>query len=90
MVDVSLITSIILKIHFFQKPSLIAFRVTIVTSRTRIAISGNIIMFVGQIPGVVVLMALYTTKCLEIARCCMAFGALIPFSFVLAAENRKV
>ncbi len=63
---------------------------TIVTSRTRIAIPRNLVMFIGQIPGVVVLMALYTTKCLEIARRCMALGTLIPFSFVLAAENRKI
>jgi len=61
-----------------------------ITSRTRITIPRNLIVFIGKITGVIVFMAFYTTKKREISGSGMTIRAFIPFSIVFAAENGEI
>lgn len=61
-----------------------------ITSLTIVTIPRNLIVLIGQISGIIVLVAIYTTEQGEIPRCGMAIRAFIPFSFVFATENRKI
>jgi hypothetical protein len=65
-------------------------RVTGKAGLAGILISRYFVMLVGQLAGVIVLMAVYTTKQSKITRGSMAFAALVPFAIVFSAIDWEI
>lgn len=62
---------------------------TLITGIAVVLIARYFIVFVGEITGVVVFMAIDTTKDRKISRRGMTFHALIPFIVVFSTVNGK-
>ena len=63
---------------------------TRITGRTGKAITGDIVVLIGQVAGVVMFVAIHAAEFLEISRRRMTIRAFIPFAAVFAAENGEI
>lgn len=63
---------------------------TVVAGGALIYIAGNIVVLIGQIVGVVVLVAIDTTKQVVVIWGGMAINTSIPFALVIARINREI
>ena len=61
-----------------------------IASLARITVARHLVVFAGQVAGVVVLVAVNATERLEIPRRRVAVGAFVPFPVVFSAENGEV
>lgn len=61
-----------------------------IASLARIAVARYLVVLIGQVAGVVVLVAVNATERLEIPSRRVAVGAFVPFAVVFSAENGEV